>query len=277
MSLQVNSQDVGSSILQLTEQAQTKLLLAAQKIATGKRLNSASDGAAELALSQSLNSGTREANTNATNSQMEKSMLAVADSDLSQISDNNQQIRDLALQASNGVYGSSERQAIQDQINQLQDENTRIAQSSSFNDKKLLDGSAQGTQVMAAQSSATSVSEAFKDATPSGLGIDSVDVSTPDNALALVNKIDQAQQTVTTRRSELGTVSNALDNNIAQNKVTAENLTASNSTINDADIAQEMVNLVQAKIQMSAAVTMQSQANSMNATVLNLLKTSNGQ
>ncbi|MDD3420512.1 MAG: hypothetical protein PHE78_07955, partial [Candidatus Gastranaerophilales bacterium] len=102
MSLNINA-DIGSSILLATQAAQQKMFLAAQKIATGKNINSASDGAAALALSQKLNSGTREANANIANSQMEKAMLQVADSDLSAISDNNSRIRDLAIQAANGV------------------------------------------------------------------------------------------------------------------------------------------------------------------------------
>lgn len=276
MGLNINA-DIGSSILLATQAAQQKMFLAAQKIATGKNINSASDGAAALALSQKLNSGTREANANISNSQMEKAMLQVADSDLSVISDNNSRIRDLAIQAANGVYGASERSAIQSEITQLQEENTRIAQSSSFNGKSLLNGSAAGTQVMAAQASPVTLQESLKSANPADLGIDSVDVSTPENALALVDKIDQAQTTINQRRSELGSVSNALDSNITRNKITAENLTASNSTIADADIAQQMVNLIQGKIQMSAAVAMQAQANSMHKTVLNLLRTTDSQ
>ena len=272
MSLELNN-NISSSISQLSEAAGKKLLLAIQKLSTGLQINSAADGAANLALSEKLDSETRSQQASINNSQMEKAMMQVAESDLGSISQNNSRIRDLAVQSANGVYGDSERAMMQQEVNQLNEENNRIAQSSSFSDKKLLDGSAAGTQVMVDQKAPVTVKEGFKSATQSSIGIDSVDISTPENALALVDKIDKSQVEVNTRRAELGSVSKALDSDIARKQVVAENLTAANSTIRDTNIAQEMSNLVNAKIMSSAAVTMQSVANSNQSTVLGLLRT----
>lgn len=271
--MKVNDYSIENSVLQLTEASNKKLFSALQKISSGLQINSAADDAAGLALSETMNASTREANQTVSNSRMEQAMTQVADSDLSQISQNTQRMRDLALQASNGTYGDSERQMIQQEVTQLAQENDRIAQSSSFSDKKLLDGSAQNTQVMVEQKEPTTVKEAFKSASTADLGIDSVDVSTPEKALALVDKIDTAQKTINERRTELGTVAKALDNNIERNQVKAENITAANSTIRDTDIAKQMSEVVKSKIMMQAAVAMQSQANSNSQTTMGLLRT----
>lgn len=272
MNLESNN-NINNSILQTSEAANKKLLLAIQKLSTGLKINSASDGAADLALSEKLNSAERGATASINNSKMEQAMTKVAESDLGSISQNNQRIRDLAIQSANGVYGDNERAAIQQEVTQLNEENNRISQSSSFSDKKLLDGSAANTQVMADQKTPVTVKEGFKNASQASIGIDSVDISTPEKALALVDKIDKSQEVVTSRRAELGTVSKALDNNIERNQIKAENLMASNSTIRDTNIAQEMSNLVNAKIMSSAAVTLQSVANSTQSTVMGLLRT----
>ena len=175
MSFQLNN-NINNSISMLSEASNKKLLLAIQKLSTGLQLNSASDGAANLALSEKLDSSTRSATTSINNSQLEKAMTQVAESDLGAISQNNSRIRDLAIQSANGVYGDSERAMMQQEVNQLSEENDRIAQSSSFSDKKLLDGSAAGTQVMTdAKTPPVDIKEAFKSATQSSIGIDSVD------------------------------------------------------------------------------------------------------
>lgn len=262
------------SILKTADIAQKKLYGALQKLSTGLQINSAADDAAGLALSEKLNAETRAANASVSNSRMEQAMMSVAESDLSRVSENNQRMRDLTVQSMNGTYGDSERAMMQEEINQLNSENERIAKSSDFNGKKLLDGSAANTQVMREQESPVTVKEGFKDASPTALGVDSVDISSPDKAAQLLSKIDQAQTTINTRRSELGTVSKALDNNIEQQQVKAENLIAANSTIRDTDVAKQMSEAVNAKILMSAAVAMQSQANSTNQSVMGLLRTS---
>ncbi len=271
MSFELNN--IYNSISQTQEAANKKLLLAVQKLSTGLQINSASDGAADLALSEKLKSQERSYTTSINNSRMEQAMTKVADSDLGMISQNNQRIRDLAIQSANGVYGDSERAMMQEEVNQLSAENNRISQSSTFSDKKLLDGSANGTQLMLDQQTPITVNKGFKNASQASLGINSVDISNPTNALALVDKIDQAQTEVNSRRSELGSISKALDTAVERKQVAAENITASYSTIRDTNIAQEMSNLVNAKILSSAAVTMQSVANSTHSTVLGLLRT----
>ncbi len=271
--MKVNDYSIENSVLQLSEAANKKLSSALQKISTGLQINSAGDDAAGLALSEKLNASTREANQSVSNSRMEQAMLKVADSDLSTISDNNQRIRDLAVKASNEVYGDDERQMIQQEVTQLQQENDRIAQSSRFSDKQLLDGSAEGTQIMTEQKAPTEIKEAFKSASMESLGVDNVDVTSPAKARELIDKIDNAQTTINQRRTELGSASKALDSNIERTQVKAENLMSANSTIRDTDIAKQISETVNAKIMMSAAVAMQSQANSTSKTVMGLLRT----
>lgn len=272
MSFEIKN-DVGTMLLQQSfSAAQQQFKTSMVKLSTGLSINKASDDAANLALSEKLNSQMREEETLSRISQMESAMTRVAESDLAAISGNVQRMRDLSLQAANGVYGDSERAIIQDEINMLNDEINRIAASSSFNDKQLLDGTASGTEFMAAEGASVSPDTAFDDASAASLGIDSVDVSSAANALALVDKLDGALENVSARRSELGSISNALDSNIERHEVAKENIASSYSTIRDTDIAQEMSNLVNSDILMQASIAMQAQANSASDAVYGLLK-----
>ena len=264
-----STNDAISTILQNSTK---KMNLAAQKISTGLRINSASDDAANLSLSQSIQLHKNTYDNYSRNAQMEKSMLQVAESDLSIISNNNQRIRDLALQASNGTYGTKEREMIQLEINQLAEENTRIVNSSSFNGNNLLDGSSADLEILVSETGGVTVA-AFQDTSNATLGLDSFDISSPENASILIEKIDAANTEITSRRANLGALMNEIDSSIDRNQASSINLASSLSTLRDTDIAIEMTNLITAQILTEIGVTMQTQANNMNKTVLNLLRT----
>lgn len=273
MSFEIKN-DVGTMLLQNTfASAQKQFMSSMVKLSTGLSINQASDNAANLAISEKLNSQMREQETLSRISQMESAMTKVAESDLAAIGDNVQRMRDLSLQAANGTYSASERSMIQDEISMLNDEINRIAASSEFNDKKLLDGSASGTEFMAAEPGGPLVAgSAFDDASAASLGVGSVNVSTQADALALVDRLDTALENVSSRRSELGSIQNVLDSNVERNEIAKENIASSYSTIRDTDIAKEMSNLVNSEILMQSSIAMQAQANSASDAVYGLLK-----
>lgn len=107
------------------------------KLSTGYKINSASDGAAQLMLSNGLEkqiSGLSVCNNNA---YMAQSILSVADGSLSQITSLAQRIRDIALSSSNGIYGDMERTAYQQEVDGLVDEIKRQVEGAKYNDYKL--------------------------------------------------------------------------------------------------------------------------------------------
>ena len=114
-----------------------RLATAMGRLSTGYRINSASDGAAELMLSKGLEkqiSGLSVCNDNAN---MAKSLLTVADGSLSGITEMAQRIRDIALSSANGVYGEAERQAYQSEVDGLVEEIKRQTNEAKYNDYKL--------------------------------------------------------------------------------------------------------------------------------------------
>ncbi|ADD67249.1 flagellin domain protein [Denitrovibrio acetiphilus DSM 12809] len=111
-----------------------------ERLSSGLRINSAADDASGLAISEKLRgqiSGLQRASMNA---QDGISLLQTAEGGLSTIQDMTQRMRELAVQAGNGVYTTNDRQEIQKEVDQLKEEINRVASSTEFNTKKLLNG-----------------------------------------------------------------------------------------------------------------------------------------
>src|SRR6185437_8908852 len=119
---------------------------AVQQLSSGLRINSAADDAAGLAISEKLQSQVQGFDQGARNAQDAISMVQTGESALNTVQDILQRMRQLAVQASNSTYTDGDRQNIQSEVNNLIAEIDRISNQTDFNTKKLLDGSAGGTQ-----------------------------------------------------------------------------------------------------------------------------------
>jgi flagellin len=123
--------------------SQSSLTTALQRLSSGLRINSAKDDAAGLAISERMRSQINGDNQAARNANDGISLAQTAEGDLAQIGNNLQRMRDLSVQSSNATNSASDRAAIQNEITQLSSEIDRVAQSSSFNGVKLLNGNFQ--------------------------------------------------------------------------------------------------------------------------------------
>ena len=124
--------------LNIANNAQTKSL---QRLSSGLRINTAADDASGLAISEKLRgqiSGMKRASMNA---QDGISYLQTAEGAMASVTSMLQRMRELAVQAGNGIYTTNDREMLQLEVDQLKDEINRISQTSEFNTKKLLDGS----------------------------------------------------------------------------------------------------------------------------------------
>ncbi|MFW5395935.1 MAG: flagellin [Candidatus Accumulibacter regalis] len=121
--------------------SQTSLATSLQRLSSGLRINSAKDDAAGLAISDRMNSQIRGLNQATRNANDGISLAQTAEGDLEQISNNLQRMRELAVQAGNATNSASDRQALNAEVQSLASEIDRVAQNSSFNGTKLLDGS----------------------------------------------------------------------------------------------------------------------------------------
>ena len=198
------------------------------KFASGKKVNRAADGAAELAIIQKQETQTRSYKVGENNIGAAKDMLNVADGAMSGITDYLQKIRELGVRESNTVtITDAERTSIQAQIEQYKQGISDIAKQTSFNTKPLLDGTSQKYNIMT-DATGNGMKITTADATLQALGIADFDVTQVDDALARVSA----------GRSGMGAQSNALEYAYRYSTNTRLNVTAGKSRLEDLDYGQ---------------------------------------
>ena len=250
-----------------------------EKLSSGYRINRAADDAAGLAISEKMRAQVRGLNRASDNAQDGISLIQTAEGAMDQQHAILQRARELVVQAGNtGVLddgqtsgsGEDDFQKIQDELNELQKEFTRINEQTEFNKKKLLDGTytAQYLQVGANDDQGISVTINKTDWTaPTVTG-----GAAGSGSALLKNNIDEAIKSVTTERSKLGAIQNRLEYTVKVDDNTAENMQAAESRIRDTDMADEMTRFSKESILQQAATSMLAQANQANQGVLSLLQ-----
>lgn len=250
-----------------------------EKLSSGYRINRAADDAAGLAISEKMRAQVRGLNRASDNAQDGISLIQTAEGAMDQQHAILQRARELVVQAGNtGVLddgqtsgsGEDDFQKIQDELNELQKEFTRINEQSEFNKKKLLDGTYtdQYLQVGANDDQGISVTINKTDWTaPTVSG-----GAAGSGSALLKDNIDEAIKSVTTERSKLGAIQNRLEYTVKVDDNTAENMQAAESRIRDTDMADEMTRFSKESILQQAATSMLAQANQANQGVLSLLQ-----
>ena len=246
------------------------------KLSSGTRINKAGDDAAGLAISEKLKAnirGTQQATRNAGDG---ISMIQTAEGGLSESSNILIRLRELSVQAASDTIGDQERKFANLEFQQLTNEMERIATSTQFNGKSLLDGKGEKLdfQIGIMNDSANdrlSYDSGAISAKVSDLGVAGLGVESKDQAQTNLEKIDAAINGVNANRASLGALQNRLQSTISNLEVRTENLSAANSRIRDTDIAQESAEMTKANILSSAATSVLAQANSAGSTALKLI------
>lgn len=201
-------------------------------IASGNRINSAADDASGLAISEKMKEQENGLNQGTENARHGTDVLNIADGALGQITDNLQRIYELSLKASNSfMYGPGELNAMQQEIDGLMKGIEDIAKGTEYNTLKLLDGS-MADMDLATNPNGTGQNIKMANATLEALGIDGYDVTGKFDINRITNAIDK----VTEKRSELGAKTNALEYTINRNDITRENTMSARSQLADLDI-----------------------------------------
>ncbi|MFN7309762.1 MAG: flagellin [Vampirovibrionales bacterium] len=251
-------------------------------LASGYRINKASDDAAGLQISESLRSQIRGSQQADNNVQDAMNMLNTVDGSLSTITENLQRVRELAVQGANDTLGTDQRSAIKTEMTQLINDIDRIANGTSFNGKNILSSfTTFKVQVGAESTSSTNVldlatNSAVGRLNASTLGIKAgttptVGASTNASALQSISKIDVALQRVNNRRSSVGAVSNRLQNASNNLKIQVENFSASEARVRNVDVAKESANLIKQQILQQASVNLLGQSNAQPSMALKLI------
>ena len=250
-----------------------------EKLSSGYKINRAGDDAAGLSISEKMRSQIRGLNKAASNAQDGISLVQVAEGALNETHSILQRMNELATQAANDTNTSVDREAIQQEMNQLTSEIDRIQSTTQFNSMNLLDGTFSSKQlklqVGAMSGKSISVSIAKMSASKLGLadaaGKVSLKVSAFSSAGAAMKSIQDAIKTVSDTRSKLGAIQNRLEHTINNLNTTSENTQAAESRIRDTDMASEMVEYSKNNILAQAGQSMLSQANQQTQGVLSLL------
>jgi flagellin len=179
-----------------------------------------------------------------------------------------QRVRELAVQFKNGALSTSDRAAIQSEVNMLASEVERIGSSAQFNGILLLSAAANITFQVGAQDG-----EVITVATISlGAGVPPAAFQLSATGPTDISEIDSAIDAVSAQRAQFGAVQNRLEHTLSNLAVYNENLMASESRIRDVDMAAEMVNFTKLQILQQSGTAMLAQANQTPQSVLQLLK-----
>ena len=201
-----------------------------QSLSSGSRINSAADGASELAILQKQESQVRGMDQGAENISEGKNALNIADGALGEVTDYLQRMRELGVKASNGLLSDGDKQSIQAEIDQLKQGIADVAGMTNYNEKNLLDGSGDAVSI-AMDINGTGKDISFGNATLSNLGIEDFDVTGSFDLKA----IDKALETIQNSRSNIGSQTNALEYAYNSNRNTAYNLTSGISKLGDTE------------------------------------------
>ncbi|MGO4923802.1 flagellin N-terminal helical domain-containing protein [Ligilactobacillus ruminis] len=249
------------------------------KLSSGLRINKAGDDAAGLAISEKMKSqigGLTQAKRNA---QDGISLVQTAEGALNETHSILERMRNLAVQGANDTLTSTDRSSINKELNALHQELTRIADTTEFNTKKLLnaDSNVFTFQIGANENQTLDVTINKMDGQKL-LGSDAASFKISSGATnvrmagGMISKIDKAIETVSGQRADLGAIQNRLEHTINNLTATNENLSDANSRIRDVDMAEEMMTFTKSNILSQAATSMLAQANAMPNSVLSLLQ-----
>ena len=275
------------SILAQTQVKKTTTKLSEQfrKLSTGLRINSPKDDPAGLAIADALRADAKVASVAIRNANDGLSLTAIADSALDEISSILSRMKELAEQSANGTYTMTQRSALQLEFVALGSEVQRIATTTEFNDFSLLNDSQDIIIQVGLDSTANSqITIAGVQATVQALGIGDgtgalsiavIDVSSTASqttAATALSTLSTAIDALSSTRGTLSAAESRLSYAISHVTSTRDNYTAAESKIRDADIAQEVAELVRLQVLQQASTAILAQANQTPATTLALLQ-----
>ncbi|OEU74094.1 MAG: flagellin [Desulfuromonadales bacterium C00003107] len=275
MALTINTNVQSLNAQRNLGKSQGSLAKSMQRLSSGLRINSAKDDAAGLAISDRMTAQIRGMNQAARNANDGISLAQTAEGALGEVTNMLQRMRELAVQSANGSNTTADRTALDSEFGALSTEIDRIADTTQFNGKTLLDGTmASGVDFQIGANAGQTITVSVGDANTAVLAsgdLAGAAIGTASGAQSAISVLDSAINDVDTIRGELGAVQNRFESTIANLNNVSENLSAARSRILDADIAQETSNMTKMNILQQAGVSILSQANQTPQLALSLL------
>lgn len=247
---------------------------AMEQLSTGKRINTAADDAAGLAIANKMTAQVRGLNQGIRNANDAVSMIQTVEGATNEVTNMLQRMRELAVQSVNGTNTDADRTALNAEFTELQAEITRIAANTEWNGTNVGNASANYAFQVGANSGQT-ITVTFKDIdgmTGMTAAVVSASLLSAGAATTAIGSLDTALATIDSYRSDLGAKINRLT--YASDNLTnvATNTSASRSRILDTDYAKATTDLAKTQIIQQAATAMLAQANQQPSSVLSLLQ-----
>ena len=267
MSLKINSNTSSAFSSYQLQKSQSDLSVSLKRLSTGKRINQASDDAANMVIANKLASQAKGFGQAIKNANDAISITQVADGALGQATDLIQDIRVKAIQAASAAQSPGSRQAIQADISKSLETLKDIAQNTSFNGQKLLSGAFVDKQFQVGASSGETVEISLGSIDPSKItdetlgALADIDVTTQAGAQAAIEIADVALDYISQQRSQVGSNQNQLESTINNLSNARINTLAAESEIRDLDYAEESVTLNKIKLLQKARAFALAQAN----------------
>ncbi len=275
-------QVINTNVMSLNSQralnmSQKSMATALERLSSGLRVNRAADDAAGLAIAERFTSQIRGLSQAIRNANDGISMVQTGEGALGELTNAMQRMREISVQAANGIYNETDRASLNEEFQQLSDEIDRIVQATEFNETTILkgtsivfqvgfkDGATNQITISTANLSVASEMTALLSATVSIGG------TTASAALAALTLLDDAIALITSERAQYGAAQNRLESTIRNLENVVENQSAARSRIMDADFAKETAELTRTQILQQAGTSMLAQANQLPSNVLSLL------
>ncbi|MCK6597687.1 MAG: flagellin FliC [Bdellovibrionaceae bacterium] len=274
MGLRIQTNMASISAQKVLSKQQSRAEHASQALAGGSRIVKAGDDAAGLAISESMRAQVKGMQMARTNSFNAVSAIQVSEGGLNEVSNILVRLRELGIQAASDNIGEKERSFLDLEAKNIIEEADRIAKTTVFGDKRLLDGSGGKQTYHVGPNGGEENTISFDlstNATASELGIDGLSVGDKDSAKDLLTVVDTAMQKVGEMRANFGAIQNRLETTTSNLDTQIENLSAAKSRISDTDVAKESSELASAQVLQQAAVSVLAQANQFPGVALKLI------
>ena len=246
---------------------------AMERLSSGRRINSASDDAAGLAVAGKMESQLRGINMSIRNAQDGMGLLQTAEAGVNEIRNMVLRIRELAVQMANGIYEDTpDRDNAQLEVAALLAQVDLIASYTRFNDTSLIDGTFASVDLQVGNTTSETINVTIGSMSTAGLSITAVVVTSQSDASATITTMDTALQTISSAQATIGSYINRLSYSVANLSKSSVMTEQALGRIVDADFANETTLLSKEQILNQAATSMLAQANQSKQSILALLQ-----
>ncbi len=256
MGLRINSNIPALNAQRQTRQANDILNNAMRRMASGLRINQASDDAAGLAIAERFNTLARQFQGEIRNLQSGYNLAQTAEGGLNEQQDAVQRLRELAVQSANGTLSDSDRQALNAEAQQLLEQIDQEAADTEYNDINLLE-----TDQTIPLNAEGSLQVSLTASTTQTLGLDTLDLSTAEGAAAAIETADAALTQIGENRATLGAQMNRFESAIEQRETASVDAWEAESRIRDADVALLLIERTRGQVRSQTGISALIQSN----------------